>query len=86
MQLECVLKCLGFLRVGVHIKKDAAAQELQSGFVIVVITLNCILFSLFLTIMFCQLSFLFLWLYVFSHFPQDECLLCETLDKLNFVL
>lgn len=45
MQLECILKCLGFLTVRVHIKKDAAAQELQSGCVIVIITLNCILFS-----------------------------------------
>lgn len=45
MQLECVLKWLGFLTVGVHIKKDATAQELQSGCVVVVIALNCILFS-----------------------------------------
>lgn len=45
MQLECVLKYSGFLTVGVHIKKGAAAQELQSGCVIVIITLNYILFS-----------------------------------------
>lgn len=84
MQLECVLKCLGFLAVGVHIKKDAAVQELWSVCVIVIIILNCILFSFVSQnyILSASVSVL----YVFSHFPQDECLLCETLDWINFVL
>lgn len=76
-----ILKYIGF-RMGVE--KDAAAQELQSGCVIVVTILSCIIFSFSKL---CPSSFYICFsCYTCSVIALKMSVLSETLGWLNFVL